>query len=408
MHWIIYGKSVSYGNEAVIKVIDELSVAESKHEMAVFSNKTLDYYIEEEAIHDVLALTQDTGRSLATLSSGEKKKALLTFLLKQEPKCIILDNPFENLDIETTSQLRARLAELSDSIQLIQLVRRYDDSLETIGNLVFMKDNEVAFKGYRNLFDINQYQPSHHFPNKVPDAPYRYDLKEDELVVFKNVCVQYEGRPVLNHVNWKVKRGEFWQLMGPNGSGKTTMLTMINGDNPKAFGQDICLFGRKKGSGESVWDIKKNIGYFTPSMILRFKTTCSLEDMIISGLLDSIGLYQKVTDLERDLARLWIDFMGLKEVAHSNFVTASDIVQRMVLIARAMIKHPPLLILDEPTAGLDDESSFFLAQLINRITMESETAILFVSHRKERGLNPERLLTLTPTEAGSVATTHVS
>lgn len=408
MHWMIYGKTVAYGNEAVLRVIDELSVAESKKKIAIFSNKTLDYYIEEEANHDVLALTQDTGRSLATLSSGEKKKALLAYLLKQEPTCMILDNPFENLDVETTSQLRARLAELSGSVQLIQLVRRYDDSLDTIDNMVFIKDNEVVFKGKRNTFDIHQYHPSLHFPNKVPDAPYQYHLKDDDLVVFKNVCVQYEGRPVLNHVKWQVKRGEFWQLKGPNGSGKTTILTMINGDNPKAFGQNIWLFGRKKGSGESVWDIKKNIGYFTPSMILRFKTTCSLEDMIISGLLDSIGLYQKVTDLERDLAREWIDFMGLKELAHTNFVTASDIVQRMVLIARAMIKHPPLLILDEPTAGLDDESSLFLSQLINRIASESQSAILYVSHRQEIGLNPERILTLTPGEAGSVATIQVS
>lgn len=404
MHWMIYGKTVSYVNESVLQVVKQLGDTKNGHKVAIFSNKTLDYYIEEEANHDVFVLTEETGRSLATLSSGEKKKALLTYLLKQEPECIILDNPFENLDVETRSELRARLNELSASVQLILIARRFDDCLETIGDMVFLKDDEVVFKGEKRAFDIHQIHSNHHFPNKVPDAPHPFDLKTDELVVFNNVSVQYEGRPVLNHVNWQVKQGEFWQLKGPNGSGKTTMLTMINGDNPKAFGQDIWLFGRKKGSGETVWDIKKNIGYFTPSMILRFHTYCTLEDMVISGLLDSIGLYQKVSDLQRDLAREWIDFMGLKQVAHSNFADASDIVQRMVLIARAMIKHPPLLILDEPTAGLDDESSLFLSQLINRIASESRTAILFVSHRVESGLHPERILTLTPGEGGSVAT----
>jgi molybdate transport system ATP-binding protein len=404
MHWMIYGKTVCYSNEAVLRVVKELSVPKSGKRVAIFSNKTLDYYIEEEANHDVFALTQDTGRSLATLSSGEKKKALLTYLLKQKPECIILDNPFDNLDVETRSDLRARLNEFSASVQLLQIVRRFEDCLETIGNIVFLKDDEVVFKGEKSAFDVNQYHSEHPFPNKVPDAPYSYDLKSDELVVFNNVSVQYEGRPVLNHVNWQVKRGEFWQLKGPNGSGKTTILTMINGDNPKAFGQDIWLFGRKKGRGETVWDVKKNIGYFTPAMILRFRTSCTLEEMVISGLLDSIGLYQKVTDLQRDLAREWIDFIGLKQEADHNFVNASDIVQRLVLIARAMIKHPPLLILDEPTACLDDESSLFLSQLINRIASESSTAILFVSHRDESGLNPEQILTLTPGEGGSVAT----
>lgn len=404
MHWMIYGNTVSYDQEGVLQLVKELGVAEGGKRVAVFSNKTLDYFIEEEAIHDVFSLTADTGRSLATLSSGEKKKALLAYLLKQSPECMILDNPFENLDVETRLELRSRLNELSASVQLILIVRRYEDGLDAIGNLIYVRDHAVVFKGNPRAFDIDQYQVHHHFPNKVPDAPYVYDLHGDALVVFRDVSVQYEGRPVLTRVSWEVKRGEFWQLKGPNGSGKTTMLTMINGDNPKAFGQDIWLFGRKKGSGESVWDIKKNIGYFTPAMILRFRTFCSLEDMVISGLLDSIGLYRKVTDLQRDLAREWIDFMGLKHLAGSNFVEASDIVQRMVLIARAMIKHPPLLILDEPTAGLDDESALFLSQLINRIASESRTAILFVSHRQEPGLHPERILTLTPGDEGSVAT----
>lgn len=389
-----------------MRVIEELGVMESGTRVAVFSNKTLEHFIEEEAKHDDFALTQDVGRSLSTLSSGEKKKTLLRYLLKQAPECIILDNPFENLDLESRSELRARLNKLSASVRLVLIVRRYDDCLDAIGNIVYINDNKVVYIGEKSAFDINQAHSGRRFSNKVPAAPYPYDLNDDKLVVFNDVCVQYNGRPVLNHVNWLVKPGEFWQLKGPNGSGKTTMLTMINGDNPKAYGQDIWLFGRKKGSGESVWDIKKNIGYYTPSMVLRFSTFCTLEDMVVSGLVDSIGLYQKVTDLQRDLAREWIDFIGLSDVANSNFVDASDIVQRMVLIARAMIKHPPLLILDEPTAGLDDESSLFLSQLINRIASESHTAILFVSHRDEKGLKPQRTIILTPGEAGSVASIH--
>jgi molybdate transport system ATP-binding protein len=224
------------------------------------------------------------------------------------------------------------------------------------------------------------------------------------LILLKNVSVSYFGKPILKDINWHVKRGEFWQLAGRNGSGKTTLLSMITGDNPKGYGQELYLFGHKKGSGESVWDIKKKLGYFTPAMMDRFRGYHSLEHMLISGLTDSIGLYVRPTEAQLRIGKEWLMLLGLWNLREQYFHDLSAGMQRLVLCARAMVKHPLLLILDEPTAGLDDQSAALFTALVNKFARESNTAIIYVSHRDETGLQPDAVLQLEMTPAGSLGT----
>lgn len=216
------------------------------------------------------------------------------------------------------------------------------------------------------------------------------------------MTVKYGERTIVKNINWEVRSGEFWQLIGPNGSGKSTLLTLISGDNPKAYNQDITLFGVKKGSGESVWDIKKKIGYFSSEFLRGFERLHSIQNMIISGFFDSIGLYKIPTDTQIKLAHDWLRLLGMYEIRDKSFLSLSTGYQRLVLIARSMVKHPPLLILDEPTNGLDDHDVEIFSKLVNKIAMESNTAILYVSHRKEEGLlNPDHIYELIPHETGS-------
>jgi molybdate transport system ATP-binding protein len=177
---------------------------------------------------------------------------------------------------------------------------------------------------------------------------------------------------------------------------------MITGDNPKGYGQNLTLFGIKKGSGESVWTIKENIGYVTPSMTDLFSTRHTLEQMLISGFYDSIGLYVYPTDSEVRTAKSWLKLIGMENLTDKLFCMLSAGQQRMALVVRAMIKHPPLLILDEPIAGLDDYHSLLVVSLINKIAEESNTAILYVSHQDEEGLFPQKIFELIPTENGSI------
>ena len=213
--------------------------------------------------------------------------------------------------------------------------------------------------------------------------------------------MSYGNKHILNNVTWEIKAGEFWQLIGPNGSGKSTILSLISGDNPKGYMVDMKLFGIQKGSGETVWDIKKNIGFYTSEMLRGFKRRDSIESMIISGFVDSVGLYNYPTDRQINIARKWLELLNMLEIKDKSFQFLSTGHKRLVLIARAMVKHPPLLILDEPTNGLDDNDVELLAELINKISKESKTAIIYVSHRNEDKIKSDFNYILIPHHQGS-------
>lgn len=357
----------------------------------LFSTITLNEFIEEEAKHEHTDVLKNTSRTLKSMSSGERKKALLAYLLSQQPDFIILDNPFDNLDMASQKLLLDELTQIATNTAFIQLINRKSDKLSFI-------TNTVTIVGETNNINNKNYSFSHSIPPPIKE----YQIDGKELVSFKNVTVKYEERTIVNFINWTINAGEFWQLVGPNGSGKTTLLTLINGDNPKAYGQDLCLFGKRKGSGETVWDIKEKIGYLTPAMTDLFSTRHTLEQMIISGFFDSIGLYKLPTDIQLKIANQWLVLLEMVHLKTTPFYKLSLGQQRMALIARAMVKHPPLLILDEPTSGLDDHNVAVLSALINKISAESTTAILYVSHRTEKDITPQFVYELMPTNEGSV------
>ncbi|MBT8293649.1 MAG: ATP-binding cassette domain-containing protein, partial [Eudoraea sp.] len=282
---------------------------------------------------------------------------------------------------------------------IVQLISRSVDLLPFITNYARLHFNEFFV-----INDLSKIEPKKRkvFYRSVPQALNSLNYAHEYLVRFNNVSVNYEEKPILKNINWAIKQGEFWELSGKNGSGKTTLLSMVTGDNPKAYGQDIFLFGSRKGSGESVWDIKKNIGYFTPAMVDRFRGYHSLENMLISGLLDSIGLYIKPSEAQLRVAREWLALVNMEDKKDSYFHDLSLGQQRLIMCVRAMIKHPLLLILDEPTAGLDDASAALVVDLVNKMAEESQTSIIFVSHRKEPELKAHFIYKLELTPEGSL------
>lgn len=371
---------------------------------ALFSNYTLAKFIDEELKHDDTSLTKSSGRSIRTFSSGEQKKALLSYLINQQPDFLVLDNPFDCLDKASVVALHNQLEELAQSIPIIQLFKRKNDLLPFIDEVLVVEDekllNQLKLKEYlkRNSQKVRT------FAHSLPPPAMSFTIDSKELVRFKDVSVAYEGKSVLQGINWTIEQGDFWQLVGRNGSGKTTLLTMITGDNPQGYGKDLYLFGRKKGSGESVWDIKKKVGYFTPAMTELFEATHNALEMITGGLVDSIGLYVKPAGRWTNLAKLWLSVLELEDLANKRFIDLTQLQQRLILIARAMIKHPPLLILDEPLDGLDDNGAALVVELINKIAAESSTTVIYVSHRTEPGISPGKVYELLPTANGSVGT----
>jgi len=401
-HWAIFITNDSNKSKLIHELlhqsVPEFSFLKNRNG-ALFSKITLERFIDKEDRHSTKIITQETEQALRTMSSGEQKKALLQHLFEAKFDFIILDSPFDNLDVESQKNLIQTLESKSNQITFIQIVSRKDDLLPFVKSFTSLDNGLISI--HKTLDSLISSEEKVPFKGGIPAAlsPLKFD--NDILIQLKNVTVNFGNKTVLQKINWTIKKREFWQLVGKNGSGKTTLLSMITGDNPKGYGQELFLFGKKKGSGESIWDIKKNIGYFTPSMTDKFTGYHTIENMLISGLNDSIGLYITPTEAQLRVAKQWLQLINLWEKKETQFNDLSMGQKRLVMTTRAMIKHPLLLILDEPTAGLDDASAKLLVALANKIAKESDTTTIFVSHRKEPGLHPDLIYELEMSERGS-------
>ena len=367
----------------------------------LFSSITIDRMINDELRHDQILVHTEENESLQTMSSGQQKRALLAYLIAQQPDYIVLDDVYSNVDLATQQYITNTLSKLSEQTLLIQLFFRKRDLLPCIDVVDQLNEkNKIilvqAADEFRKLISPSS-EKQHEF--KLPAIYSENHNNLETLVELHSVSVKYGNKQVLSDINWTIRKGEFWQLTGPNGAGKSTLISMITGDNPKAYGQNMILFGRRKGSGETIWDIKRQIGYFTPIMIQQFSRSESVENMIISGLNDSVGLYTVPSDLQKDIAKSWLQMLG-PSFRNKNFQQLSLGQQRMVMVARAMVKHPPLLILDEPTIELDDENSRLFIDMVKAIAAEKQMAIMYVSHRAEEDLQPDKVFELIKTENG--------
>lgn len=367
----------------------------------LYSSVTVDKMLDEELKHDRFLIRSENNTALQHMSSGQQRKALLKYLIAQKPDLMILDDVYSNVDKESQAVILKTLTQLSDSVSFIQIFSRKRDLLPFVENVYvlnsdFSIDKEIISQSFLST-QIGS--PLKNTRSILPIGYNNHDLKFDLLIELNSVSVKYDERQILTDVNWEICVGQFWQLVGPNGSGKSTLVSMITGDNPKAYGQNMKLFGYQKGSGESIWDIKQHIGYFTPAMIRNFERDDSVENMIISGFNDSIGLYAQPTDLQKKIASKWLDMLG-DSFKNKSFRHLSVGQQRMVMVARALVKHPPLLILDEPTIELDEHNSRLFIEMVNAIAAESKIAIIYVSHRDEENLQPSHIFELVVTENG--------
>ncbi len=407
-HWAIFTNNASKKNNFIASLLNG-KVSSGFQELrnkkgSLFSKSVLEDFMRQEELHDLKIITKTKAQNLKTMSSGERQKALLAHVLENKPDYLILDNPFDNLDIDTQAELKQKLHNIRNEILLVQLISRKSDLLPFINTFFKLEVNDLI--AVEKISIAERPQKKEVFSKKIPPPLKAFDFGEKVLIELKNVNVSYSGHPILKNINWKIEKGNFWELRGKNGSGKTTILSMITGENPKGYGQELYIFGQKKGSGESVWDIKRRIGYFTPAMTDKFTGYHTVQNMIISGLMDSLGLYIRPTESQLRIAKEWLlllDLLHLKDNLYHDLTIGQ---RRLVMCARAMIKHPILLILDEPTAGLDDASAELFVALVNKFASESETAIVFVSHRKEPNLNPDFIYELKMGDEGSTGSVH--
>ena len=367
-----------------------------------FSEKTIHKMVEEESKRDTSVIIEREGQSLRSMSSGERKVAVLTYLISLKPDFLWIENFYDNLDVQNKVRLEKLILAFSNKGIVIQVVRKEKDLLSFIESSYCFDENSGLIPYHKDISTFFDSLEPAFSKYSIPKTTTKYKYDFQEFVKLTDVCVNYFGKPILKNISWEIKLGEFWQLIGENGSGKSTLLSLITGDNHKAYGQNIILFDKLKGTEENVWEIKQKIGYFTPTITELFNRRHSVLHMVLSGFYDSIGLYVKPMDIHVKLAHQWIELIGMTKLSNATFSTLSLSQQRIILITRAMVKQPPLLILDEPTSGLDKKNTSLVVSLINKMAKETMTAIIYVSHSVEKGLSPNRIYKLESSESGSI------
>ena len=325
------------------------------------------------------------------LSSGELRKFKLASTLFAEPRVLIMDNPFIGLDAETRDQLKELLKALSAerALQIILVFSKSDDIPDFITHVVEVRDMKVMPKAPKEEY-LAAREP---VPARVIDDGMRqaiiglpYSDREyhaREVVKMNKVRIQYGERIILKDLDWTVANGERWALSGQNGAGKSTLLSLVCADNPQSYACDIALFGNPRGSGESIWDIKKHIGYVSPELHRSYQRDMPAIRIVASGLTDSVGLYVKPREADMDKCKFWMKAFGLEGLEDRGFLKLSSGEQRLVLLARAFVKDPELLILDEPLHGLDNRNRRLVKDVIEAFCERRNKTLIMVTHYKE-------------------------
>lgn len=356
--------------------------------------------------HNEFDLSGILNRGLKYLSTGELTKVVILKELEKSPSTLILDEPFDGMDLESQKTVEDIIATLaSSSVTLILIVNRDSDIHRTIENIALIDNFRVAVTGKREILKQDSYKLLRHYTKELPTILPGQEMGDkirEELFSFRDVSISFGDTRVLDSINWSVNSMEHYKITGPNGSGKSTLLKIISADSNQSYGKDITLFGIKRGSGESIWDIKKHVGLVSSTLQKDYRVTSTLLSVVISGFYDSIGLYNSPTPNETTLGLEWLKIGGLLSKKDTPFKSLSYGEQRVGLILRALVKHPKVLILDEPCLGLDEINREMILKLIENIAQMGSTTILYVSHRREDIIpSITRELVLTPSDRGS-------
>ena len=348
---------------------------------------------------EAFGLADKLDRGFRQLSTGETRKLLLIRAIATEPELLVLDEPFDGLDVDATAQLVDQLHRLAQTTgasiaanaaspaatTIVLVLNRLDEIPAWVSHAALMVDGRIAHLGLieeelpiiRQLLQLQRDDlviPASELADRVPT------LAPGPLVKLTAGRVAYGDSVIFDKLHWQINPGEHWQVVGPNGSGKTCLLNLITGDHPQCYVNDLMVVGYQRGQGESIWDLKQHMGYVSTALQWEYRVSISLQNVIISGFYDSIGLYAKATENQQVIARQWLQLLGLSDRAHQPFNQCSFGDQRLLLIARAMVKHPQLLILDEPCLGLDEVNRQLVLALIEIICASSKTTVLYVNH----------------------------
>ena len=350
--------------------------------------------IKNEELIDLFGIRELLTKKIIYLSSGELRKFLIVRALLKHPRLLILDNPFIGLDAPSRALLVEMLQQMTQvhGVQVILLLSNPQDIPAMVNHVLPVVDRTLLPPMSREAFLADKVLIHRLFPTEglteeqpvevsaLPVDPEKQPATHTVTLRMEKVKVHYGSRTILQDIDWEIKNGEKWALFGPNGSGKSTLLSLVYADNPQSYANTLYLFDKKRGSGESIWDIKKRIGYVSPEMHLYYRQNVSTLKIVGSGFFDSIGLYQQCSEEQETLALAWMRLFGIDHLRDRMFQTLSSGEQRLVLLARAFVKDPDLIILDEPLHGLDVSHKKQAAAIIEQFCERPGKTLIYVTH----------------------------
>ena len=368
----------------------------NQHDIAEDAPK-VGHLLKSNIFSQMFHLDELADKFIISLSSGELRKFQMARALATNPRILILDNPFIGLDAQTRKDFRNLLEKLTrkTNMLVILVLSKRDDIPDFITHVLPVEGlrllPKMRLEEYRKQYAASpRPELSEEIKDWIANLPVR-DLKESDfypqsggkILRFRDVSIRYGERTILQPLNWTVHEGERWALSGPNGSGKSTLLSLVCADNPQAYACNIELFGHRRGTGESIWEIKKHIGYVSPEMHRAYLKDIPAIDVVASGLSDSVGLYVRPKPEQKQTCLDWMRVFGVQGVADRSFLQLSSGEQRLCLLARAFVKDPELLILDEPLHGLDDKNRSLIRQIIKQFCQRKHKTLVMVTHYQE-------------------------
>ena len=327
-------------------------------------------------------LSERKDAPLIQLSSGENKRFQLIKAILLQPQILVLDSPFTGLDISSRKYLHTVLNELAENGVKIILITDAHQLPGCITHIAVLNEGELeSVTAKANWNQDDSLSNAEQSQLSVDSLPLSENLLHyDAIIDMRDVHIQYGDKVILSNINWQVKQGEKWLLKGKNGAGKSTLLSLINGDNPQAYKNEIYLFDKRRGTGESIWDIKSKIGYVSPELHAFYDKQTSCFNTIASGFFDTIGLFKKISPEQQQKVQQWIEALDLTTLQSKALASLSFGTQRLILLARAMVKNPALLILDEPCQGLDDAQRDTFKKLVDDLAERFDKTLIYVSH----------------------------
>ncbi|HWA75165.1 MAG TPA: ATP-binding cassette domain-containing protein [Polyangiaceae bacterium] len=371
----------------------ELAADESNFAQGADTSRTVAELLGDCAReHPLVAAFRLTGlwvRGYRLLSTGEARKVLLLQAVLSAPSLLILDDPFDGLDREACAELARAIMDVAGRLPVVVAsafdARSFPFLPEQVREVCVVERGQVSFRGTAQAFLERSGDGQGRRPRPPVELGSFYEplAADAPLVQLRQGSVRYGEHVVFEGLEFDIRVGQHTLIEGPNGSGKSSLLGMITGDHPQAYSNALSLFGRRRGSGESVWEIKKNVGVVSGQLHRDYRVAGSVEEVLVSGLFDSIGVYQRIEPSHRERARAWLAWLELGVAPSAPFRELSFGQQRLVLVARAAIKVPPLVVFDEPTSGLDEDNRARVLELAESLCTQRKSTLLMVTHRPD-------------------------